>query len=58
MEYTKEEVDIFRQWFDCVQDVNPEFLDRSDYELAKKVYEDVGMRVPGSILEKLQKLVD
>lgn len=53
MQYTKEEADLFRQWFDFAQDVNPEFLEAKDYELAKKVYEDVGMRVPGSILEKL-----
>lgn len=51
--YTSEELDLFRQWFDSVQDVNPNYLDQKDYELAKKVYENLGMRVPESVLKKL-----
>ncbi len=46
------DADLARQWFDAVQDLNPQFLGKKDYVLAKKLYEKLGMRVPNSILEK------
>lgn len=48
-ELTRQELELIRQWFDCVHDVNPNFLERQDYLLAKKIYELVGMSVPNSI---------
>lgn len=46
---TKAEVDLFRQWFDTIQDVNPKYLGLSDYLLAKKVHRALGQKVPTSI---------
>jgi hypothetical protein len=51
IEFTKEEVDLFRQWFDNEQALNRKYLEQSDYKLAKKLYEKLGMRVPSSIIE-------
>lgn len=49
-----EEIHLFREWFDSVQDLaHKDFLEKRDYVLAKKVYTCVGMRVPDSINEKL-----
>lgn len=45
------EADLCRQWFDAVQDLNPEYLDHNDYVLAKKLYEILKMRTPYSILK-------
>ena len=44
-----ETLNVFRQWFDSVQDTNPSYLKAKDFRLAKKVYETLGMRVPSSI---------
>lgn len=49
MELTKEELDLVRQWFDVVQDVNPGFLGKEDYALARQIYERLSMRVPDSV---------
>lgn len=48
--FTKEELDLVRQWFDAVQDLNPAYLEKADYVLAKRVYEALGHRVPSSII--------
>lgn len=45
----RDDLDRCRQWFDCIQDVHGGYLDRHDYELAKKLYTALGMRVPNSI---------
>ncbi len=47
----EEEVDMVRQWFDAVQDLNADYLMIHDYELAQKTYKQLGMRVPLSISE-------
>lgn len=55
-----EELDIVRQWFDSVHDVTPAYLLQRDYELAKRIYERLGWRVPESIrggVEGLDKLL-
>lgn len=53
MELTKEELSLCRQWFGSVQDLNPAYLEEADFELAKKLYEALGMRVPHSVLAGL-----
>ena len=40
---------LARQWFDNVQDLNPQYLIRDDYKVAAVLYSAVGMRVPDSI---------
>jgi hypothetical protein len=49
MNFTVDELELFREWFDVVQDVSPKYLEQKDYELAKKLYERLGHRVPNSI---------
>lgn len=49
------ELNLIRQWFDSVQDVNPNFLEIKDYNLASKIYINLGIRVPKSIMQQLNK---
>ncbi|MFN1515295.1 hypothetical protein [Vibrio owensii] len=49
---SKKELDLIRQWFNSIQDVNPQFLAQDDYLLAKKIYEQLNVKVPNSIMEK------
>ncbi|WP_270692886.1 MULTISPECIES: hypothetical protein [unclassified Aeromonas] len=49
LEFTKEQVELFREWFDAVQDLNPAYLNKGDYALGKELYERLGLRVPNSI---------
>ena len=49
MDLTKDELHKVREWFDTVQDMHPAYLDNSDYALAKKIYQELDMRVPNSI---------
>lgn len=51
--FTPDSIDLFRQWFDAVQDLNPSYLDATDYALPKQLYEALDMRVPDSIKHKL-----
>lgn len=44
---------IVRQWFEAVQDINPNFLSGPDYLLAQQLYQALGVRVPNSIAEKV-----
>uniref|UniRef100_A0AB39C9S2 SH2 domain-containing protein n=1 Tax=Aliivibrio phage vB_Alvi_H905 TaxID=3234039 RepID=A0AB39C9S2_9VIRU len=44
-----EQLQLIRQWFDAVQDLNPSVLKKEDYILAKSIYESLGLRVPNSI---------
>lgn len=46
-----EELDRVRQWFDAIQDLHPAYLGHEDYELARKIYIALGIRVPNSIRE-------
>lgn len=46
---TTEELNLARQWFNAVQDLNPGYLDQADYSLAAKIHEALGVRVPNSI---------
>ena len=51
--FTEEQLNLIREWFDSVQDINPDYLEPKDYALAKIIYEQLNMRVPSSILENL-----
>lgn len=44
-----DELDLCRQWFDSVQDLNGGYLNKADYMLAQRLYVACGMRVPSSI---------
>ena len=50
---TLEEAELCRQWFDAVQHLNPGYLERDDFVLAKRLFEVFGMRVPNSITSRL-----
>ena len=51
---TGAELSVARQWFDTAQDLSHrDYLGKEDYELAEKVYTQLGMRVPSSIAEKI-----
>ena len=45
----KDEADLVRVWFDAVHDLNSVYLDGSDFALARRIYERLGLRVPGSL---------
>ena len=36
-QFTKDELDLFRQWFNAVQDLNEPYLEKADYTLYAKV---------------------
>lgn len=47
--FTREEIDLFRQWFDAVEDTqNPAapYLEDADYALAGRIAEMLGTRAP------------
>lgn len=52
--FTQEEISLFREWFDCIQDIHPKYLSKKDYVLAKKLYERLNMRIPNSILKEIK----
>lgn len=42
--FTREEIDLFQQWYDAVADTNPAYLEAADHRLAFKLYRLLGMR--------------
>ncbi len=50
--FGENELNRIREWFDSVQDVNPKYLESKDYDLAKRIYEALGQRVPDSVRTK------
>lgn len=50
---TDKELDMFRQWFNAVQDLNPAYLTKEDYQLVNNIYQKLGWRVPNSIKDNL-----
>lgn len=50
MELTKEELELVRQWFNSVQDMNGLYLKHDDYVLAEKIYKALEISVPLSII--------
>jgi hypothetical protein len=49
MQLEVNELELVRQWLDSVQDVSPAYLKQQDYELARRIYQSLGRRVPGSM---------
>ena len=49
---TAGELNLARQWFGCIQDINGGWLDTEDFKLAIRLYEMCGMRVPDSVRQK------
>lgn len=55
MELTDEELHLVRQWFESVEDTNRVFLEQTDYALAIKIYENLGMKVYPRLIEGRDK---
>ena len=49
LEFTKEQVELFREWFDAVQDLNPASLKKGAYALGTELSDRLGPRVPNSL---------
>jgi hypothetical protein len=49
--FSAEQIDLFRQWFNAVQDLNSAYLTPADYQLARVIHERLGLRVPHRVLE-------
>ena len=41
---------LFLEWFNAVEDLNPDYLEVRDYVAARMLYESSGRRVPVSVL--------
>lgn len=46
------DADLYRQWFNAVQDLSPAYLEPADYIAAKALYERLNLRMPSSIRER------
>lgn len=47
----EQELDLVRQWFNALQDLNPKYLEKQDFELAVQIHEALGAKVPLSVRE-------
>lgn len=50
----KKDLHTMRQWFNCIEDVHPKYLEKRDYELVKRVYEALNLPVREGLIEKYQ----
>ncbi len=50
-------INLFREWFHVVQDLNPTYLQAEDYELAWEVYIALGISWPDRNEDELQRLM-
>lgn len=50
------QLNLYRQWFDSVQDTNPQYLGAKDYAAAKVIYEALGMRAPNSLSSQVDEV--
>jgi len=41
MELKREELNLIRQWFNCVKDITPEYLREYDYDLMERILNDM-----------------
>ncbi len=41
MQLTKEEINLIRQWFNAVQDLNDKYLKKADHKLYEKMLENI-----------------
>lgn len=53
MELTRDELDLCRQWFNSVFDVNPQYLGAPDFQLAAKLHGALGLRLANSVRDRL-----
>ncbi len=44
-----------REWFNCVQDTHPGYLEREDFELARRIYAAVGMKESRSFIDDFNR---
>ncbi|MFK3922138.1 hypothetical protein [Pseudomonas fulva] len=56
MKLSEEELELVRQWFNAVEDLNPKFLELKDYFLAEKILVELGAKIPISMIQKMEKL--
>ena len=49
------ELQLFRQWFNAVDDLNERYLDEDDLLLYKKLMDHMGMRVSDRIMYRIGK---
>lgn len=54
--FTKAEVDLFRQWFNAIQDLDGGFLEDADYALAAKVAEFLALKPPARRIKRGREL--
>lgn len=43
MELTRDELDLIRQWFNAVEDMNKKYLTADDYILRSKILKHLGV---------------
>lgn len=59
IEVSKSELGLFLQWFESLQDVNPNFLKLEDYKVAKEIYKTLGLRIPHSVYKGIsEKMIE
>lgn len=54
--FTKEELNLFREWFTVCEDVNPQYLEAKDYELYNKLQSILGNKIRTCHIEIIEKL--
>lgn len=54
IEINRDEFELMKQWFHCIQDVHPAYLKKEDYQLSKKIHDYLGYRVSSSIMKKIK----
>jgi hypothetical protein len=52
---TEKELNLIREWFNAVQDLNDEYLDINDYKLAGKIYKILGLQIPDKIFDEMKR---
>lgn len=56
MKLNNEEIARCAVWFNAVQDLNPDYLEQEDFELAIKLYDVLGMKISESIRGRMQRV--
>jgi len=54
--FTKEELNLFRQWFNSVQDICPGYYDKKDLLLVAKVYKNLDIKLPENISKNIKRM--
>lgn len=44
--FTREELDLIREWFNATEDTAPKYLESRDYDLADKICDALGVKRP------------